>query len=191
MHSTVPATRRSKAGFSLLELVIALAVIAMIVGVVAMRSGGVLNKGKATRVIQLVDTLKNAAVQYHADTNQIPWEHMNGTAANRKLSGTQTIAGWQGPYIESPITSGMHPANGTMHLYNTAVISGNTGFDTDGDGAIDVTANCCTLWLNSMTQQDAQALDAAFDKGLTGTWSDAGRVKWNSTTQQCWVLVYW
>lgn len=182
---------RPNAGFSLLEIVIALAVIAMIVGVVAVRSGGVMNKGKATRVIQLVDTLKKGSAQYHTDTNQIPWEHMGGTATNRKLSGTQTVAGWQGPYIESPLTSGMHPAAGTLHMYNTSVVNGNTGFDTDSDGNLDVTDNCCTLWLDNMTQGDAQAIDNAFDKGLSGNWYDGGRVKWNSTTRQCWVLVYW
>lgn len=42
-----------------------------------------------------------------------------------------------------------------------------------------------------MTQGDAQAIDNAFDKGLSGNWYDGGRVKWNSTTRQCWVLVYW
>ncbi len=148
-------------------------------------------KGKATRVIQLVDTLKKGSAQYHTDTNQIPWEHMGGTATNRKLSGTQTVAGWQGPYIESPLTSGMHPAAGTLHMYNTSVVNGNTGFDTDSDGNLDVTDNCCTLWLDNMTQGDAQAIDNAFDKGLSGNWYDGGRVKWNSTTRQCWVLVYW
>lgn len=191
MHRTSRNCSRRTAGFSLLEIVIALAVIAMIVGVVAVRSGGVMNKGKATRVIQLVDTLKKGSAQYHTDTNQMPWEHMSGSAANRKLSGTQTIAGWQGPYIESPLTSGMHPASGTLHMYNTSVVNGNTGFDTDSDGTLDVTDNCCTLWLDNMTQQDAQAVDNAFDKGLTGNWYDGGRVKWNSTNRQCWVLVYW
>ena len=85
----------------------------------------------------------------------------------------------------------MHPSAGTLHLYTSAVVNGNTGFDTDGDGALDVTTNACTLWLSAITQQEAQAIDTAFDRGIAGTWSDTGRVKWNTTSQQCWVLVYW
>ncbi len=185
--------RHSKAvrgGFSLLEIVIALAVIAMIVGVVAVRSGGVINKGKTTRVTMLVDTLKKASAQYHADTNQMPWEHSGGTAANRKLSGTQAIVGWQGPYIEAPLSTGMHPSGGTIHMYNSAVVNGNDGFDLDGDGTNEVTTNACTLYLTGITQADAQALDTAFDKGVPGTWSDTGRVRWNSTNSNLFILVY-
>jgi prepilin-type N-terminal cleavage/methylation domain-containing protein len=191
MYRTYRNALRRNAGFSLLEIVIALAVIAMIVGVVAIRSGGVINKGKATRVVQLIDTLKKAAAQYHADTNRFAIERMNGNLANRDLSGTQTVAGWQGPYLESPLTAGMHPSSGTMHLFDTSVVNGNTGFDIDGNGVLDVTDSCNTLWLNNVTQVDAQAIDTVFDKGIAGNWYDSGRVKWNSTTSQCWVLVYW
>jgi len=175
----------------LLEIVISLAVIAMIVGVVAVRSSGVINKGKASRVIQLVDTLKKASAQYHADTNALPWEYSGSSAVNRKLSGTQTLTGWQGPYMESPITSAMSPSGRTLHMYATPTANGNAGFDTDGDGVNDVTANACCLWLSGITQADAQVIDAAFDKGLPGNWYETGRVKWKSSNSYCWVLVYW
>lgn len=187
------STRRShaaRAGFSLLEIVIALAVIAMIVGVVAIRSGSVINRGKTSKVMQLVDTLKKASAQYHVDTNEMPWEYSAHTAVNRRLSGTQTIAGWQGPYLETPLSSGMHPSNGTIHMYNTSVVNGNDGFDLDGDGTNDVTSNACTLYLSGMTQADAQAIDNSFDKGIPGTWSTTGRVRWNSTNSNFFVLVY-
>jgi prepilin-type N-terminal cleavage/methylation domain-containing protein len=183
--------QRSSSGFSLLEIVIALAVIAMIVGVVAVRSGGVINKGKTSRVLQLVDTLKKASAQYHSDTNQMPWEHAGGSVTNRKLSGTQTIAGWQGPYIESPLTTAMNPSGGSINLYATVAVQGNAGFDIDGNAVNDVTGAGCTLWMSGITQEDARALDAAFDKGVPGNWYDSGRVKWNSSNNYCWVLTYW
>jgi prepilin-type N-terminal cleavage/methylation domain-containing protein len=188
-----PSLRRptSTSGFSLLEIVIALAVIAMIVGVVAVRSGGVINKGKTSRVIQLIDTLKKASAQYHADTNQMPWEHAGGSLANRKLSGTQTIAGWQGPYLESPLTTAMNPSGGSINLYASVAVQGNAGFDIDGDAANDITAAGCTLWMSGLTQADAQAIDNVFDKGVRGNWYSSGRVKWNSSNNYCWVLTYW
>lgn len=188
----LPRSRSSAraSGFSLLEIVIALAVIAMIVGVVAIRSGGVINKGKTSRVIQLVDTLKNASAQYHTDTNQLPWEYAGSAAVNRKLSGTQTIAGWQGPYMESPLTTSMNPSLGSINMYATVNVQGNAGFDVDADGTNDFTGAGCTLWLSGITQADAQAIDAAFDRGLAGNWFDTGRVKWNSSNNYCWVLVY-
>lgn len=192
MNTTLPLRprRRPSSGFSLLEIVIALAVIAMIVGVVAIRSGGVINKGKTSRVIQLVDTLKKASALYHSDTNQMPWEYAASTAVNRKLSGTQAIAGWQGPYIESPLTTSMNPTNGSINMYAAVNVQGNAGFDLDGDATDDVTTAGCTLWMSGITQADAQAIDAAFDRGIPGTWSDSGRVKWNSSNNYCWILVY-
>jgi len=187
-HST--RTRTATQGFSLLEIVIALAVIAMIVGVVAVRSGGVINKGRTTRVITLCDTLKKASAQYHADTNQMPWEYQGYAADNRKLSGTQSIAGWQGPYMESPLTTAMNPTGGGIHMYAVANVNGSAGFDTDGDGTNDVTGAGCTLWMSGIPQTDAQAIDAAFDRGIAGNWYDTGRVKWSSSNNYCWVLVY-
>jgi len=170
--------------------VIALAVIAMIVGVVAIRSGGVIKQGKTSKVMQLVDTLRKAAAQRHADTNEMPWEYSAHTAVNRKLSGTQTTSGWQGPYIEAPLSSGMHPSNGTIHLYNTPVVNGNDGFELDGDGTNDVTSSACTLYLSGIAQAEAQALDSAFDKSVPGTWSTTGRMRWTPTNLNFFVLVY-
>lgn len=191
MVTTPPHARPHRSGgFSLLEIVIALAVIAMIVGVVAMRSGGVINKGKTSRILQLVDTLKKASAQYHADTDQMPWEYAGSAAVNRKLSGTQTIAGWQGPYLESPLTTAMNPSAGSINMYAAANIQGNAGFDLDGDATNEVTTSGCTLWMSGISQTDAQAIDTAFDKGLAGNWYDTGRVKWNSSNNYCWILVY-
>ncbi|MBI5361969.1 MAG: prepilin-type N-terminal cleavage/methylation domain-containing protein [Planctomycetes bacterium] len=185
-------TRRARsAGFSLLEIVIAVAVIAMIAGVVVMRSRSVLDKGRSTKVIELVNTLKKACITYHSDTGQLPWEYSGYDAANRKLSGTQTVAGWQGPYLESPLASTQNPYGGSLHMYATPAVNGNTGFDTDGDGTNDVTASACTLWMSGITQANAQALDAAIDGSLAGTWSSAGKVKWDSTNSYLFILLYW
>ena len=189
MNKRNPARR--SAGFSLVEITISLVVIAMIVGVVAVRSGGVVNRGRTTHVIQLVDTLKKASAQYHADTGEMPREYAGGAANDCRLSGAQTVAGWRGPYIESPLTTAMNPSGNTLNLYDTPAVQGNAGFDTDADGVNDVTSSACTLWLSGVTQADAQAIDAAFDKGVGGNWYDTGRVKWSSSTAYCWVLVYW
>lgn len=187
--STAPRSR--SLGFSLLEIVIAVAVIAMIAGVVVMRSRSVLDKGRSTKVIQLVDMLKKSCITYHSDTGQLPWEYSGYDAANRKLSGTQTTAGWQGPYLEAPLASSQNPYGGSLHMYATPAVNGNTGFDTDGDATNDVTANACTLWMSGVTQANAQAIDTAIDGTLAGTWSSAGKVKWDSTNSYLFILLYW
>jgi general secretion pathway protein G len=183
-----PCTRRTS-GFSLIEIVIAVAVLALIVGVVAMRSGGLISKGKSTSVTQLADTLKIACSSYHADTGQMPWEYSGYDAANRRLSGTQTVAGWNGPYLEKPLTSGSNPSGGSIHLYNVANVNGNDGFDTDADGSLDVTSNGCTLWMSGVPESDAKAIDATLDKGLGGSWATGGRVEW-AANGNLWILVY-
>ncbi len=182
--------RRTLRAFTLIEIVIAVAVLALIVGVVAMRAGGLISKGKSTSVLQLTDTLKVACASYHADTNQFPWEYSGYAATDRKLSGTQTIAGWSGPYLEKPLTNGSNPYGGTVHMYAYANVNGNDGFDTDADGTVDVTANACTLWFTGVPEAEAKAIDATLDKGLGGTANTGGRVEWNTSNQYMWILVH-
>lgn len=189
MHARPAPTVRS--GFSLLEIVVAVAILATLVGVVAMNAGGAVERGKTGKVTQLVDNLRTACAAHHVDTGSYAYEYSGYATAYRKLSGTQTTTGWRGPYIESPLTAAQNPFGGSIHLYNTVTANGwLTGFDCDGDGTEEVTGSANMLWLSGVPSAAAQAIDNAFDSGIGGTWSNSGRVRYTSGNSQLYVLVY-
>ncbi|MBI5432730.1 MAG: prepilin-type N-terminal cleavage/methylation domain-containing protein [Planctomycetes bacterium] len=192
IHRRAPSRRAPHVrGFSLLEIVIAVALLATLAAVVAMRSGGAIDKGKVGAVLQSVDSLKTACVSYHADTGSFAWEYSGYSATDRKLSGTQTAAGWAGPYLEAPLASGQNPWNGTIHVYATSATAGQAGFDVDGDGAVDVTSNSNMLYLSNVPATAAQSIDNALDKGAAGTWSTSGRVTYTASGGVLRILLHY
>lgn len=183
-------SRRS--GFSLLEIVIAVSVIVVLAGVVSLSARGISEKAKVAKQLELISTIKLACQTYQMDTSLWPIEYTGYAAANRGLSATQTTAGWKGPYLEQPFTAAtLNPFAGTGHIYNTAT-AGNfvTGFDIDGDGTEEVTGACSLLWLSNIDAGPAQQIDQAIDGVMTGTWSNVGRVRYNTATKHVLVCMY-
>ena len=183
---------RSKSGFSLIELVITMTILSILVGVVSFRSGAVVEKSKITKISSLVDTLKTACALYHSDVGSYAREYTNYAANNRQLSGTQTTAGWAGPYLETPLAHNNHNPYGQLHLYNSVTANGwIPGFDVDGDGTPDVTGEGNMLYLASVTAEAAKTLNDTFDAGVPGDWQDTGRVRYQPGTRRTQVLVYY
>ncbi len=181
----------ARAGFSLIELVVTMTILAILVGVVSFRSGSVVEKGKVTKVLSLIDTLKSACALHHADTGTYAYEYTNYSTSHRKLSAEQSTSGWSGPYIESPLAHGGSSPFGSLHLYNNPKANNwIPGFDVDGDAVVDVVDNANMLWLSGMDEASAKLIDDALDRNLGGDWYDSGKVRWSSTKRYCWVLIY-
>lgn len=182
--------RHPRAGFSLLEIVIAISLIALLVGVVGFRGGAVVQKGQVSSVVQLVKSLREACTMHHTDTGRFAREYTGYAANNRQLTGEQSYNGWDGPYLERPLAHNASNPWGSLHLYGTATPGGIAGFDTDGDGTEDVTGEANTLMLTGINQEVAEALDDAFDRGMAGDWQDSGRVRWTTGNSRVYILVY-
>ena len=191
--NTIHKTAHSaKSGFTLLELVIVLALIAGLAGVVSLRSGKYIQRGQVSSIVQLSSNMKTACATFYADTGQYPREYDMATysGTNLELSSTQSLAGWDGPYLEKGITTSSDNPFGALHLYDSASGAGNTGFDLDGDGTNDATTNLCMLYLAGITQEVAEKLDEHFDGGVGGTWNETGKFNWNSSTSRGFILIY-
>ena len=183
-----PHTR--KGGFSLIELVIAMAILAILVGVVSMRSGSLLDRSKVTKITQAVDALKTAAVLYHTDTGAYTY-HTTGT--NRRLFSS-TVNGWDGPYIDDGDLSRNNPY-GVMYIDNNHDGFGRvTGWDLDGDGTEETTGNCNVVLLTGIDAEMADRLDQHYDNGAAGTgtatWDKVGRFQYVSTNNSGVIFLY-
>ena len=182
----------AKSGFSLLEIIIAVSVLAILAGVMTLRSGTLIEKGKVANALETIDVLKKACVMYHTDTGLFANEYAGYTAPNRKLSGTQTISGWAGPYIESPLPVNANPWAGTTHLYNVVTANGwIAGFDVDGDGTNDVTGKGNMVYFAKVEESAAKRINDALDKSVPGTWGTTGKVRYVSASKLLLVLVHW
>lgn len=181
----------AKAGFSLIELIVTLTILVILVGVVSMRSGSPVEESKASKVVSLIETLEGACSQHHADTGSFAREFTSAGVADRQLSGIQKSANWDGPYLLSPMThEGSNPF-GLIHVYNTTTANNFVnGFDLNGDGSNDVSGKGNLVFLSGIDQMTAEAIDRAIDKNVGGTWSESGRVRWNSSVNEAYVLVH-
>ncbi|MBM3976478.1 MAG: hypothetical protein FJ299_05760 [Planctomycetes bacterium] len=189
MPLSSPTDRRS--GFSLVTILAAIALFAVLVGVVALNTGGAPERSKAGKVVDLVASLRSACASYHVDTGSYPYEYAGYAAAYRKLSGRQEDAAWRGPYIDAPLGAIQNPFGGSIHLYNTVTANGwISGFDCNGDGETEVRNSAAMLWLSGVPSSAAESIDHAIDAGIPGTWSDTGRVRYTPGNSQLYVLVY-
>lgn len=182
-----------RAGFSLVELVITMTIMTILVGVVSMRASGMTSKARAAKIVSTVDALRTPVVLYQEDTGQWPIEYSNSTGANvHRLTFDPGVTGWEGPYIEDPIRRSTNPSGGTVNIYNQlpAGFTNSNGFDIDGNGTSDLAGtDGCLMLFTGIDQDVAEKVDRAFDEGLAGTWTDAGRVEYNAARRQLSVLL--
>jgi len=92
--------RKSSSGFTLLELLVVVAIIGLLVGIVAPRFFGQLGKSETTIAKAQIDALERALDQYRLDTGRYPSTEL-GLAAliNRPPNETK----WNGPYLRKEV----------------------------------------------------------------------------------------
>ncbi|MCR9277666.1 MAG: prepilin-type N-terminal cleavage/methylation domain-containing protein [Pseudomonadaceae bacterium] len=170
-------------GFTLLELVGVMAVIATIGALAAPRIIDAIEDARVTALVMQVSDLKANVAGFYADTGRWP-RHIpthpdtryrqllhNDAGANVQISG------WQGPYLESelnnPIVDG-----GYVDLMATS--STQYACDLDADGAMD--GAFYIYRIDGVDMEIGRKVSNLMDKDghlLTGNnaWNKAGRVK--------------
>ncbi len=101
-----PVSRRFGAmrGFSLLELLVVLAILALLAGVVAPRVIGQLGKAKGQTASVQIENIKTALDMFLIDVGRYPTKE-EGLGA--LVEPTSAMTGWAGPYM----TDGVVPAD--------------------------------------------------------------------------------
>jgi prepilin-type N-terminal cleavage/methylation domain-containing protein len=188
----VRALPAARGGFSLLELIVAVGILAALVGVVAANSSQQVGRGRSARILQLVDALRTACAAHRIDTCEYALELAGYPAQSRMLTAQQTMAGWKGPYLDQPLGAGQNPWGGRLDLFDDVRTNGwIDGFDIDADGTLDVTGSANMLVLTRVPTPEALALDSALEKGIPGEWMRSGRVRYDALEERLFVLVYY
>lgn len=190
MAQAVNVSKRER-GFTLIEVIVAIAVITLLAGTVIPMVSGVTRQGQAGKILSVVDTLKKACSRYRADTGLTAREYSGANyadAANSRLSMQQTTAGWAGPYLDHPLAFSDSPVGQAVHVYD--VFSGvpSGGFDLPGAGSDTVTGAGNYVRFSGITEELAQMVDDALDRGLTTNWATTGQVEWASNVLYIYLL---
>lgn len=87
-------------GFTLLELLVVVAIIGLLVGFVAPRYFGQIGKSEITTAKAQIDALEKALDQYRLDTGRYPSTEMS---LNALVQRPQNEPKWNGPYLKKAV----------------------------------------------------------------------------------------
>lgn len=179
------AHHRGERGLTLIEIVVVVAILAMIAGLLAPAVGNAMQDAKATKVLAVSDAVKKAAATHYNDTGTYAIEYSGSSYSAgqyHQLSLKQTTPGWEGPYMDHPLSSGDNPFGGFVYLYNnlTGGSAKPDGFDPTGAGSTTATGNGQFIGFGSIPENVAQLVDEAWDKNVPGDWKSSGRVEYSS-----------
>jgi prepilin-type N-terminal cleavage/methylation domain-containing protein len=173
MMTRVHATRHSH-GFSIMEILVALAIIALILAVAVPMVARRLSDGEAGSVASTLDALRRGVLEYRADVRRYPTHlrYLSAAPGSAVDICNQTVpasflTGWRGPYIDRSITtSGVGISDMTVldSIGRVAFTSSTTG-----DLAIRV---------NNVDSTVARLIEREQDGSLDFA---AGTIRWSQT----------
>ncbi|MFT5200505.1 MAG: type II secretory pathway pseudopilin PulG [Planctomycetota bacterium] len=185
MKTKFHTIRPKKGGFSAVELVLTVLVLAILMGVVKMRSSNLLDRSKITKIAQTAAVAKSACILFHTDTAQYAKHDMVGYP----LLESQ-LPGWNGPYLKGAELKQSNPF-GDFRIDNNHTGFGKvTGWDLDNDGNEEVTGACNVILLTGIDEQTANKLNTYYDPAKTEAWEKAGRFQYVPACQSGLIFLH-
>ena len=172
-------------GFTLVEIIVVVAVLVLLAAIVIPSVGSVGTDAKAAKILSIVDSLKKAVTMHYTDTGRLAIEYSGSNYASsdyHQLSLSQSYSGWNGPYIDHPLTTGDNPFGGFVLLYSdlTGGSAKPNGFDLTGSGTASATGSGQFVAFSNVPESVAETIDDALDNGIPGDWETTGRVEYSS-----------
>jgi type II secretory pathway pseudopilin PulG len=174
--------------FSLVETLVALALIALIAALIIPTAKSQLNKGEVTAVTQNLQGIREAILAYRENVGLYPIQlvqlvtkpGVSGVTTSSSC-GTATpaanIAKWRGPYLGQELTTSGLPS-GDVLILNTMVRSPvTTASVPEGTLIIEVDNSVH----DPPTQNFVNDVEAAID-GTTGSPLTTGAIRWTATS---------
>ncbi|MFW2331175.1 MAG: type II secretion system protein [Nitrospinota bacterium] len=194
---------RAKDGFTLVEMIGVLAVIALLSAMLAPKIFEIISDTKTTRIAGEIRVYEAAAANWYKDIGSLHRVNASCVPINTTssydfglyLTG-QTQTGcrrYNGPYLDALPEASIGTSALIYNIYSTATTStnSNTTFDLNADGTGDtVSKRTIALGYNGASREDFEALDNIIDSNVsTATLANdvGGKVKLRNGTQ---ILIY-
>lgn len=168
--------QRNEQGFTLIEMIGVLAIIAILAAIVAPKIFDAINDSKVNSLAEEIHTVKTAVANYYKDTGRFPNQYSDGSASDL-MAKPKGVKGWNGPYLDQQVNNPVSP-NGFFR-----VVAGHWKFDIDGDGTYDYGKGTsktyiAAAWFNGLNASQAKALSNIIDgDGDSSDWFKTGRVR--------------
>ncbi len=173
---------KKQRGFTLMEMIGVMAVIAILVSVATPMIFDAIRNAKVTAFVEDVNMIKGAIAQYYEDTGEfpthIPTDRRDRNKQLMQDNAANPIRGWNGPYLEKDLDNPFQEGAYRAVLSST---NANYQFDLDGDGNVD-TSSVAVIRIDGVSDEEAKAISDIFDNdgGIESgdeAWNAAGRVK--------------
>jgi|GEM_PF-1910266 len=196
--STANAIKSKQLGFTLMEMIGVMAVIAILASAAAPPIFEAIEDAKVSAYVQEIHELKLAAARYYKDTGKWP-RHVptstNSTYHNLMVSDVDgkggAIPGWNGPYLDRELT---HQIVKGANQDVIATADANYTCDLDGDGTRDGTF--LVYRADNISDKVAEKISNVIDGdgGITtgdNRWQAAGKIKrYGSGSDHANILLY-
>lgn len=192
------STDSRTAGFSLLELIVVIAIITLLAGILTPLVKSSLDDAKVAKVVSLVDAVKKASMKYWYDTDLFATQ--DGLLVS---TGVTPASKWKGPYLDAPLSAAANPfGGGAVTLMNKLTGYGTGGLGTGGGGYADIggistndvaeTVDGGQLMIPGVPIDHARGLDRAIDgTAASSETPSAGMVEFDgSSTTTTDVYIY-
>ena len=173
---------KKRSGFSLAEILVAIAIVAVVAAVVVPSIGSQLKSGDESRVQQDLINVRAGIEQFLADVRRYPnsvgqLTKLPTTSLSGLTGGAYTatqVARWRGPYISKDSTEAI-----------------KTGFDLSMNLAFTSTTvnsiNYLTITITNFDQTNATRVDQRMDDGDPAT----GQIRWTVSASPLGTLTYY
>lgn len=163
-------------GFTLAEVLVTLALIALLAAVLLPTVAGQILKGDSSRVTQDIEAVRSGMEQFLADVHRYPGKYSDLakliTTSNTDINGATYPSGlvskWGGPYVTKDTSNAVVPTGFGANITNVFTKT----LHTNG-------VNYVTVSITGIDSLDFYRLDAAFEGTADST---KGRLRWSGGT---------